>query len=258
MHMNYTSNAQNLSIFVRNTAFALPLLIAVSPAIAADDGPSIPGELSANVALTTDYRFRGISQTGDNPAIQGGLDYSVGVAEGVSLYVGAWGSSVDFNDGDQAQVEIDYYGGVTFEIKGIGIDIGLIYYSYPGASSGLNYDYVEGKIELSYSPIESLTLGVGYNYSPDYFGSSGDFHYPHASVEFTPDLGLPLPITLSATYGYNSIDSAAAFGAPSYSDWSIGIATTYKIVELKLQYIDNDLSGSIGDPTAVFTISASF
>ncbi len=258
MHTNYTLNDHNLSIFVWNTALALPLMVAASAAVAAEGGPSIPGELSANVAFATDYRFRGISQTGKNPAIQGGLDYSVDVADGVGVYIGAWGSSVDFNDGDQAQVEIDYYGGVTFEIKGVGVDIGLIYYTYPGASSTLNYDYVEGKIELSYSPIESLTLGIGYNYSPDYFGSSGDFHYPHASVEFTPDLGLPLPITLSATYGYNSIDSAAAFGAPSYSDWSVGIATTYKIVELKLQYIDNDLSGSVGNPTAVFTVSASF
>jgi uncharacterized protein (TIGR02001 family) len=263
LHMKYTPNAQELSSAAHRTALArtiltLPLLVAVSPAIAAEDGPTIPGEFSANVALTTDYRFRGITQTSDNPAIQGGFDYSIGVAEGVGLYAGVWASSVDFSDGDQAQVEIDYYGGVTFDIQGIGVDVGLIYYSYPGASSGLNYDFVEGKIDLSYSPMESLTLGVGYNYSPDYFGSSGHYHYPHASVEYSPTLELPLPVTLSATYGYNAIDDSAAFGARTYHDWSVGIATSYKIIELKLQYIDNDLSGSIGDPTAVFTVSASF
>ncbi len=237
---------------------ALPIAVTGQNAAAADDWPEIPGELSANVALTTDYRFRGITQSDENPAIQGGFDYSIGLTEMFGLYAGIWASNVDFQDGDQAQVEIDYYGGVTAEYEGIGIDVGLIYYTYPGASSGLNYDYVEGMIALSYSPIEAVTLGVGYNYSPDYFGSSGDFHYPNASAEYTPELGLPLPLTFSATYGYNIIDDEAAFGTRDYQDWSAGIATSYKFIELKLQYIDNDLGGSIGDPTAVFTVSASF
>lgn len=239
-------------------AVALPMVSAVPGAATAENGPMIPGEFSANVALTTDYRFRGISQTDKEPAIQGGFDYSIGLTDMFSLYAGIWASNVDFQDGDEAQIEIDYYGGVTAEYQGIGIDIGLIYYTYPGASSGLDYDYVEGKIALSYSPIEPLTLGIGYNYSPDYFASSGDFHYPNASVEYTPELGLPLPLTLSATYGYNSIDDEAAFGARDYHDWSAGIATSYEFIGLSLQYIDNDLGGSIGDPAVVFTVSGSF
>ncbi|MCA8929109.1 MAG: TorF family putative porin [Alphaproteobacteria bacterium] len=242
-------------------ATCLPLLViaaGAAPALAEEAGPTIPGEFSANVALTTDYRFRGISQTDKNPAIQGGFDYSLAIADPISLYAGIWASNVDFQDGDQAQVEIDYYGGVTAEYMGVGIDVGLIYYTYPGASSGLDYDYFEGKIDLSYSPMDGLTLGAGLNYSPDYFASSGDFYYPHLSAEYTPELGLPLPLTLSATYGYNSIDDEAAFGTRSYHDWSAGIATSYKFITLKLQYIDNDLNGSIGDPTAVFTVSASF
>lgn len=253
MLVKTTSNACALGILALASAATLP-----AGAAAAEDGPAIPGEFSANVALTTDYRFRGITQTDEGPAVQGGFDYSVGLAEPFGLYAGIWASNVDFQDGDQAQIEIDYYGGITAEYEGIGIDLGLIYYTYPGASSGLDYDYLEGKIALSYSPVETVTLGVGYNYSPDYFGSSGDFHYPNASVEYTPDLGLPLPLTFSGTYGYNIIDDEAAFGARDYQDWSAGIATSYKFIGLKLQYVDNDLGGSIGDPTAVFTVSASF
>jgi len=259
LHMKNTSNARFLSTIAAAAALAVPLAVTASPSQAAEEETSlIPGEFSANVALTTDYRFRGISQTDENPAVQGGFDYSVTVADPVALYAGIWASSVDFQDGDQAQVEIDYYGGVTAEYMGIGIDVGLIYYTYPGASSGLDYDYLEAMIALSYSPMDGLTLGVGYNYSPDYFGSSGNFHYPNVSAEYAPDLGLPLPLAFSATYGYNSIDDEAAFGARTYHDWSVGVATSYKFIELKLQYVDNDLTGAIGDPAAVFTVSASF
>ena len=256
--MKQAPNAQKCGNPLLAAAIFLPVSLATTATIAADDGFDIPGEFSANVALTTDYRFRGITQSSNDPALQGGIDYSIGVTEAVSLYAGLWGSNVDFNDGDQASVEVDYYAGVTTEIQGVGIDVGVIYYSYPGASSGLDYDYFEGKIALGYSPIESVSFGIGYFFSPDYFGSSGTFHYPNAFVEFTPDLGLPLPVTLSATYGYSIIDDNAAFGADDYQDWSVGISTNYKIINLSLQYIDNDLDGPVGDPTVVFTVGASF
>ena len=68
-----------------------------TPAMAQDKSP-IPGTFSANVALTSEYLFRGLSQNDDAPAIQGGFDYEVEVAKPVSLYAGAWGSNVDFNE----------------------------------------------------------------------------------------------------------------------------------------------------------------
>ncbi len=242
-------------------AFAAALSAGSGPAAqAAEEGDilGIPGEFSANVAFTTDYRFRGITQSDDDPALQGGLDYSVDVGNDFGIYLGAWASSVNFNDGDEASIELDYYGGVTANFDGIGVDFGLIYYTYPGASSSLNYDYLELKADLSYSPVEMLTVGVGYNYSPDYFASSGNYHYPHAAVELTPDLGLPVPLTLDATFGYNFIDDKAAFGAGDYADWTVGIGTSYKILTFKLQYVDNNLSGSVGDAAVVFTVGAAF
>jgi len=248
MIMKYACSVEKMSIFTMFFCLATPMGLTTLPAAA--QSSDIPLEVSANIALTSDYRFRGLTQTGEHPATQGGLDLSSG-----PFYLGVWGSGVDFNDGDQASAEIDLYSGVTYEFNQIGVDLGFIYYTYPGAASALNYDFVEGKVALSYSPLESVSLGVGYNYSPDYFGASGEYHYPNASVEVSvPDL----PVTLSGTYGYSDIDNAAAFGAPSYSDWSVGLAMTYKQVELKVQYIDNDLSGDAGDPAVVFTASASF
>src|SRR5690606_29403731 len=121
----------------------------------AQDKPPIPGTLSANVALTSEYFFRGISQTDDAPALQGGLDYEVEIARPVSLYLGVWGSNVDFNEPagvDGATLELDVYGGVKGNIGDTGLSwsTGFIYYSYPGADSSLNYDFWELQASLGY------------------------------------------------------------------------------------------------------------
>ncbi len=84
------------------------VIIAATPALAAEDSKAlIPGDFSANVGVFSDYTFRGISQTGDEPAAQGGIDYSLDTgAEGVGLYLGVWGSNVDFSDGDEAWLRL--------------------------------------------------------------------------------------------------------------------------------------------------------
>ena len=91
---------------------------------------------------TSDYVFRGISQTDNDPTIQGGLDFSYGI-----LYAGAWASGLDFGgtqapgDGLDAQVEIDWYGGIkptwNSPLGTVNLDFGVIYYSYPGATDFL-------------------------------------------------------------------------------------------------------------------------
>jgi len=101
---------------MKKLIFIFVCLLAVStPFVHAEDSPH---EFSANVALTTDYRFRGLSQTNEDPAIQGGFDYGYsGDALPVSFYAGVWASSLDFDvaDPDDADLEIDFYGGFTGE-----------------------------------------------------------------------------------------------------------------------------------------------
>ena len=123
-------------------------------ALAQDKMGGIPGTFSANVGLTSEYLFRGLSQTDDAPALQGGFDYEVSLAKPVALYLGVWGSNVDFNEGagvDGATIEIDWYGGLRGNIgdTALGWDVGFIYYSYPGAASSLNYDFIEAQAALS-------------------------------------------------------------------------------------------------------------
>ena len=132
-------------------------VLTVAPAIAQEEvEPTfLGGTFSANVAITTDYTFRGISQTFGDPAVQGGIDWGSDL-----FYAGTWASTVNFNDSfdtlaagvasgldispnlldtadsgpsDGSQVEIDLYGGFTPSVGNLSLDFGVIYYLYAGA-----------------------------------------------------------------------------------------------------------------------------
>ena len=99
--------------------------------------------VSGNVTLTSDYKFRGISQSDESPAIQGGFDLDIGKG----FYAGVWGSSVDFDvneGGYDGSLELDYYAGWGGSLgdSGVGIDVGYLYYDYPG-DNGDKGDYQE-------------------------------------------------------------------------------------------------------------------
>ncbi len=250
---------------VRSAAvgFAAVLLIAGAAQSAESlvDEKSITGTFSANVALTSEYLFRGISQTDDAPAIQGGFDYEVGLGEsGIAGYVGVWGSNVDFNEGggtDGATIEVDFYGGVRGEFgkTGIGWDVGGIYYAYPGADSDLNYDFIEVQAALSYDfGPAAATLSV--NFSPDNFGGSDDALYTKLAV----DVPVGKYLTLSAYAARQEIDDNAAFGAPDYWEWNLSAGVNVAGFDLSLAYSDTDIpnAGDAAGPTAIFTVSRSF
>jgi uncharacterized protein (TIGR02001 family) len=111
---------------------------------------------SVNIAGTTDYVFRGVSQTAEDPTIQGGVDIGYGI-----LYAGIWGSGVDFGDALSSDIEIDYYAGIKPVWGPVTFDLGVIYYTYPGSSDeGAELDYVEIKVGASGQFIPNLTTGV--------------------------------------------------------------------------------------------------
>src|SRR5262245_21915592 len=87
-----------------------------------------PCTVSANVGYTTDYVFRGISQSNEDAAVQGGVDLTCG-----RFYIGTWASSINLSGG--SATEIDVYGGVRMKTGPVNWDLGFIYYAYPGASS---------------------------------------------------------------------------------------------------------------------------
>lgn len=235
--------------------------LAAVPALAAKES-GIPGSFSANVSLTSEYYFRGLSQTDDAPAIQGGFDYEVPLTKPVGLYLGVWGSNVDFNEAggvDGATIEIDAYGGLKGNIGDTGVswDIGFIYYAYPGADSSLNYDFVEAQAAFGYDfGVASVTASV--NYSPDNFGDSGDAFYPKLAVD------VPVPgikdLTLSGSVAKQFIDDEAVFGSPDYLEWNIGLGYSVAGFDLAVNYTDTDIDPNSdgNDAMVLFTVGRSF
>jgi uncharacterized protein (TIGR02001 family) len=145
---------------------------------------------SANVALTTEYVFRGISQTKEGPAVQGGYDLTCGI-----FYAGVWASNLDWG-GDAtgnslANIEMDWYAGIKPVTGHITWDLGVIYYSYPNSAKlGLNavgavdrrdYNYLELKVGASTEVWKDGTISATVFYSPDYQYEAGSVWTTEAS-----------------------------------------------------------------------------
>lgn len=207
--------------------------------------PAMAEGLSANVGLTTDYVFRGISKSDESAALQGGFDYE----DPSGLYAGVWGSNIDFNNVDDGSLELDFYGGFANEIDQFSYDVGAIYYSYPGSDSNLNYDFFEVYIAGSYD-FELASLSVGMNYSPEFFGDTGDALYYYAGV----DVPLPHDFSLVAHVGQQDIDDSK-----DYMDWSLGLGYNYMDFDFAVAYTDTDLDQSdIDEGRVVLSVSRTF
>jgi len=153
---------------------------------------------------------------------------------------------------------VTQYAGYAGEYQGLSYDLGVIYYAYPGADDSLNYDFVEGAIALGYD-FDIFAASASFNYSPEYFGESGDAQYYALGV----DVPLPQDFTLSGHVGYQAIDDNAAFGVPDYTDWSVGLGYSYEGFDFSLSYVDTDLDepGDCSDgcdSRVIFGISRSF
>lgn len=233
-------------------ALSLLAVAAVSPDATAADWTS-----SANVGFVTEYSFRGIAQSDEHAAVQGGFD----ISHDSGIYAGIWGSNVDFNDSSEATIETDIYAGYSNALdNGLAYDIGAIYYAYPGANSSLNYDFWEAALALGYD-FDGFSTSVSYNYSPEYFGDSGNAHYGALNV----DVPLEYDFTLTGHYGYQYIEDEASFGIgeDTYSDWSIGLGYNFAGFDMSLSYVDTDLDEPSEcadgcDARGIFGISKSF
>jgi uncharacterized protein (TIGR02001 family) len=215
-------------------------------------------EISGNVALTSDYKFRGISQSNEDVAIQGGFD--LGWETGI--YVGVWGSSVDFDTngfGFDGSLELDGYVGWASDLGdsgNLGVDVGYMYYSYPG-DEGDDGDYQEVYFKLN---LWDGTLGAVY--SDDYYGGTGDFYYLSGDYSF----GLGENLSLDLHVGYNDLEKNGGFLAndtDSYVDYSAGISASWLAVDWSLAYVGTDLDEKDvfdtewGDDSVIFTVSKS-
>lgn len=197
-------------------------------------------ELSGDITFASDYAFRGISQTEEAPALQGGLS----LTDESGFYVSVWGSNVDFLA--EGTLELDVMLGWSGAINDDwSTDVGIMRYGYPNAEiDGSNFWELYGS--LSY---KDLTFGLAY--SDDYYANSGNYYYVYANYSYA----LTESFTLDLHVGQNEYDDSSA----SYLDWSVGISTEVLGAGLSLAYVDTDIDGSyLADSRVIFSVSKSF
>ncbi|KIC59641.1 hypothetical protein RM53_04250 [Brevundimonas nasdae] len=187
-------------------------------------------DVAWNVGVVSDYVFRGFSQTGEDPAIQGGVDLTSG-----SFYAGAWASNVDF--GDDTDAEVDLYGGYRTEAGGFALDFGVIGYLYVREPDGADYNYAEFKAAASRA-VGPATFGAAVYYSPDFFGIDDEATYAEVNAAFSP----APKWTVSGALGKQWLDVS-----DDYTTWNVGVgyALTDK-VGLDVRYHDTDVDGVPG------------
>lgn len=228
-----------------------------APPQAADAGPrddlgetSNGFRLTGGVDLVSDYRFRGLSFSDEEPALQGSLN----LEHGSGLYAGFWASSISPSPlyGD---IELDLYAGYATEIaSGTSIDVGLLYYVYPGGEDGFGpSDYFEPYASISHilGPVEA-TVGAAYAWDQAAIGNADNI-YLYGDLA----AGIPnTPLTVSGHLGYSD-GSLAPTG--DYLDWSIGLAAVFGPATLSLTYVDTDLGAVPGaDATLVAGLGLAF
>jgi uncharacterized protein (TIGR02001 family) len=176
--------------------------------------------LTSTAAASSDYLFRGISQTRNRPAGQGTFD----LAHESGVYVGAFVSNATFlgNPYNDTRQELDLLAGYRFTVGNVSLDVGYIAYLYPDQSkppgTQLN-EYQEVALRASRQVTEALKLSAAVNYSPNFFGPSGNAYY----VEGGADLSLPLGFTAFGRIGYQWIENNVRFGTPDYLWYGIGV-----------------------------------
>ena len=238
-------------------AFAAPAAAqTVNPADEVEADAEGPITFSANIALTSEYRFRGVDLSGGDPALQGGFD--LGHESG--FYVGTWASTLDHDTVGYGDVELDIYGGWSGNVgEGLALDVGVIGYLYPDAGPG-DFDYVElySSLGFTFGPAET-TLGVAYAPEQDSLGGTDNFYvYADAGIGI-PDTAITVTGHLGYTDGFLTFtDDGNAF------DWSIGAeASVYGPFSVSAAYVgaEGDIppgAYDFVDDAFVVTLSATF
>jgi uncharacterized protein (TIGR02001 family) len=230
-----------------------------APGIAAAQAPA-PSPVAGNVSLVSDYRFRGLTQTFEEPALQGGFDY----AHSSGFYLGNWNSSISDTFYAGSPLEMDFYAGYKPTFGDITADLGILYYYYPGSDlPGV------GKIDNTevYAGIAWKWLSAKYFYAvSDFFGvpDTDGSNYIDLTANFTFGAGWGL-------VGHIGQQKVKNISAADYTDYKIGITKDIRGWVFGAAFVDTDAeeavytftSGggktiNVGDSTVVFSVSKTF
>ncbi len=247
---------------MRARLFAATIGVALAAPAAMAEAPPRAWTLAGNVALVGDYRFRGLSQTYRQPAIQGGIEY----ASATGAYVGAWGSNVSGNQFlNGGSLELDLYGGYRWTGAGgkAGLDVGLLYYWYPRARYNINpgdrYNTAEAYVGARYDQfsvkyshaltnlfgMKTSTIGGYCGIDPDGTAATTNCLGTGASkasgyIDLSATLNVALGASLALHYGHQSVRS---YERLSYADYKVGLTRAFGGTTLGATWVGTDAEG---------------
>lgn len=202
-----------------------------------------PHTVTGNLNFVTDYRFRGISQTFEDPAIQGGFDY----AHSSGFYLGTWASNVEEAELAGSNMEWDVYGGYTFTVGEVAVNVGGLYYWYPGKDDAplpVGFGFDPNTFEI-YAGATWKWLNVKYSHTTTKlfgFNDSEGSGYLEANATFA----LPMDITLGLHVAKQFVagDIAPGVSNDDYMDWKIGVTKPILGFNVGLAYVDTDIEAN--------------
>ena len=189
----------------------------------------VQAQVTTNLGATSDYRFRGISQTQNAPALQGGIDY----ADKSGVYIGNWNSSVSsqlYTNG--SGLESDLYAGYKKEVAGVTLDVGSYNYFYPRASVGsTNYNTKEVYVGAAKGPVSvkvSQSLG-------DYFATSNS----KGTRYYQADVTYPIAGTKASVLAHAGKTDIANNTTLDYTDYNFGVGYNIAGFDVTAKYYTN-------------------
>ena len=243
-------------------AVALAALPTTAYAQAAPDPAEPPASItvSGSAAITSDYRFRGISQSDQEMAVQGGIT----IAHDSGAYIGTWASNLaGWGTFGGANMELDLIAGYKTAIADRAtLDVGLTWYVYPGGADKTDFAEPYARLTGTAGPA-TLTAGVAYAPKQEAIGkwyatgadaARGVYTRPGAkddNLYLWGDGALPVtgtPITAKAhighSWGQDGLGPNATAVSPTggYWDWSLGADATWRNLTLNVSYVDTDIS----------------
>lgn len=243
---------------------AAALITTASTGLVHADDRAPATELSFNAAVTSDYRYRGISQTRLEPALQGGADLVHGAS---GVYVGAWASSIKWTKdaGGDGSVELDVYAGKRGELSpGVGYDVGVLTYVYP--SNGLKRvpGFTTANTTELYGQLSFGPASIKYSHAvTDLFGFVDSKNSGYLDLSANLEAADKLVVNLHA-----GRQRVANNGAASYTDWKIGVTRDFGVFTGALAYIGTNASKTayaspangkfLGKSALVVTVSKTF
>ena len=215
------------------TIVLVALTITSAAGNASADEAKAPTDLSFNAALTSDYRYRGISQTRLRPALQGGAEI---VRSASGMFVGAWASRINWTKdaGGDGDMEIDLYAGKRGDLSaGLSYDVGVLTYVYPSNKLASVPGFASANTTEVYGQLSYGPALIKYSHAvTNLFGFVDSKHSGYLDLAANLDAGTGLVVNLHA--GHQRV---AHNGAASYTDWKVGVTRDFGVVSGALAYI---------------------